>query len=91
VAGLSTPARLDTGVVTMRPENLTIPDTGDRADPFRNNPRQRSEVLAKVNIGDAPRKLPPKVAGVYTHGSECACWVCEDETPAERLQVGATA
>jgi hypothetical protein len=91
VAGLSTPARLDTGVVTMRPENLTIPDTGDRADPFRNNPRQRSEVLAKVNIGDAPRKLPPKVAGVYTHGSECVCWVCEDETPAERVQVGATA
>ncbi len=51
----------------------------------------RPENLRKPDTGHRPRALPPKVGGVYRHGSECSCWICEDEAPAERVEVGVSA
>lgn len=50
------------------------------------------KVAPSMVAADAPRKLPPKgrsVAygeGVYTYDPECACWMCSDEAPAERIE-----
>src|SRR5215217_17286 len=27
---------------------------------------------------EAPRKMPPKAGGVYVHGPECECWLCDE-------------
>jgi hypothetical protein len=101
-----TPKKTPAEVLPVRPENLTKPDTGappERdTDVFRNNPMHAPktrphasrETMTNDDTGEAPRELPPKVAGVYTHGPECACWICGDEseaTPAERVQIGASA
>ncbi len=55
-----------------------------------NAPRSRCGVIIP-SPADAPRKLPPKMRGIYTHGPECSCWICGDEAPAERVEVGASA
>jgi hypothetical protein len=74
------------------PENLKKPETAERPDPLRNNPQRKARMLTKANLADGPRRMPPKVGGgVYTHGPECACWLCSDEAPAERVEVGASA
>ncbi len=92
-------------VVSMRPD-LTKPDTaaapedlkkletreppGDRSDVFRNTPHSSRGLLKDVEPA-APRRLPPKVAGIHRHGPECDCWLCEDEAPAGRVEIGASA
>ena len=73
------------------PEDPTNPHPGAGLDPFRNNPRRKAAMLTKANNPDGPRRMPPKVGGEFKHGSECACWMCSDEAPAERVEVGASA
>ena len=80
-------------------EDLIKPKTPDppedTLDVFRNNPHARRKMLTKVNPQDGPRKMPPKVAGVYKHGPECDCWICGDdetsEAAAEPVEIGASA
>jgi hypothetical protein len=84
----ATPKRADAEVLPM-------PDPGVRPDPFRNTSRNRCGTSDAA--ADAPRRLPPKGRsmaygeGVYVHGSECACSMCEDEAPAGRGEIGASA
>ncbi len=93
-SNVSSPKKAPAEVVPMRPEratpaNPTNPHPGAGLDPFRNIPLHGVGMIPSP--ADAPRELPPKVAGVHRHGPECAYWICEDEAPAERVQVGASA
>jgi hypothetical protein len=81
-------------VVPMRPD-LTKPDTGEppghRPDPFRNNCHARPPMLTNDDIGDAPRRHPLKVGGVFVHGPDCSCWICGDEEMTAPVKIGALA
>ena len=95
----TTPQKAPAEVVPMRPENEphaspenpTKPHPGAGLDPFRNTPRPDRWTVRNSEAADVPRKLAPKVDGVYRHGPECACWMCGGEAPAEHVQVGASA
>jgi hypothetical protein len=46
----------------------------------------RAEVVGRVDAAPAPepaaepeRKLPQKKDGIYVHGAECDCWLCDEE------------
>ncbi len=73
----------DSEVVPIRPEETAE----ELFDVFRNTPNPRSTVPED----DAPRKMPPKVNGVFVHNGECACWLCEDDPVAVPVRVGASA
>ena len=77
------------------PENLTKPyigePPGDRRDPFRNAPHTSRPMMKNDEVADTPRKLPPKVGGVFKHGPECDCWICGDEELAGPVEIGASA
>ena len=96
---MAAPKKAPAEVVPMRPENephagsenLTKPHPGAGLDPFRNTPRPDRWTVRNSEAAEAPRKLPPKVGGAYWHGPECDCWMCSDEAPAERVEVGASA
>jgi hypothetical protein len=32
--------------------------------------------------------MPPKVGGMFVHGPECACWMCEDGPAVEVAPAG---
>jgi hypothetical protein len=41
---------------------------------------ERTDVVNNVNeVGEASRKLPQKKDGIYVHGGECGCWLCDEE------------
>jgi hypothetical protein len=96
---MAAPKKAPAEVVPMRPENephaspenLTEPHPGAGLDPFRNTPRPDRWTVRNSDAAEAPRRPPPKVGGVYRHGPRCACWMCSDEAPAERVEVGASA
>ncbi len=46
----------------------------------------RAEVMGRVDAEPAPepaaepeRKMPQKKDGIYVHGAECDCWLCDEE------------
>jgi hypothetical protein len=93
-----TPKKVPAEVVPMRSNPATVAglektttDAGDPRDVFRNTPMQGRGIPTEANLEAAPRKLPPKVGGVFVHGPECSCWLCDDEEPAGRVEVGASA
>jgi hypothetical protein len=47
----------------------TVGGRGERTD-LHNNVRE---------VEHAPRKLPQKKGGIYVHGAECDCWLCDEE------------
>jgi predicted transcriptional regulator len=42
------------------------------------NKSKRESSVGNANTY-APRKLPPKKDGIYVHGAECDCWLCDEE------------
>jgi hypothetical protein len=51
-----------------------------RSDPPTGNAATVAALADEVGeVGEASRKLPQKKGGIYVHGAECDCWLCDEE------------
>ncbi len=51
----------------------------DSASAPRSDPSGDPPDEGGAEAGEASRKMPQKKGGIYVHGAECGCWLCDEE------------